>query len=196
MAARKRILIGLGNPGDEYEDNRHNVGFRVAERLAERCRAGFDTFKNNAVQGDGSWRGHPVVVAKPTTFMNRSGKAVAALMKQHGVTSREILVIVDDIHLPLGEVRLRASGGSGGHNGVQDVIDRLGGGDFPRLRLGIGREYSRGGQSDFVLSPFDDDEIPLVDEAIDRATDAALTFVREGVEVAMSRHNRRGARND
>lgn len=196
MAANPRVLIGLGNPGDEYEDSRHNVGFRVADRLAERCRLSFDVFKNNAVQGQGSWRGRRVIVAKPTTFMNRSGQAVAALMKQHGVSSKEVLIIVDDIHLPLGEVRLRSSGGSGGHNGIQDVMDRLGGGDFPRLRIGIGRDFSQGGQSDYVLSPFDESELPDINAATDRAVETALTFVTDGVDVAMSRHNRRIDRTD
>ena len=94
-----RLLIGLGNPGEEYAGTRHNIGFRVADRLSERCRITLDAFKNNAVQGRGSWRGRPVVVAKPTTFMNLSGQAVKALVRQHGVSPQEILVIVDDIHL-------------------------------------------------------------------------------------------------
>ncbi len=191
MAATPRVLIGLGNPGDEYEDSRHNVGFRVADLLARRCRMTFDVFKNNAVQGQASWRGRRIVVAKPTTFMNRSGQAVRALMKQHRVAPDEVLVIVDDIHLPLGEIRLRATGGSGGHNGIQDIIDRLGGSDFPRLRIGIGREFISGGQSNYVLSPFEEAEEPVVGAATERAAEAALTFVTDGVEVAMSRYNRR-----
>ncbi len=196
MAARPRVLIGLGNPGEEYEDSRHNVGFRVADLLAERCRLSFDVFKNSAVQGQGSWRGRRVVVAKPTTFMNRSGQAVKALIRQHRVTPGEILVIVDDIHLPLGDVRLRASGGSGGHNGIQDIMDRLGSGDFPRLRIGIGREFSRGSQSDYVLAAFDPSEAPVVVDATERAADAALAFLTDGVETAMSRYNRRSSRTD
>lgn len=196
MAAPPRLLIGLGNPGEEYEESRHNIGFRVADLLAERCRISLDVFKNQAVQGKGSWRGRPIVIAKPTTFMNRSGQAVRALMRQHRVAPNEILIIVDDIHLPLGDVRLRASGGSGGHNGVQDIIDRLGVDGFPRLRLGIGREFSRGGQSDYVLSPFDKSEEPDVESATQRAVDAALTFVTDGIETAMSRHNRRAGRDD
>jgi PTH1 family peptidyl-tRNA hydrolase len=117
-------------------------------------------------------------------------------MKQHRVPPSEVLIIVDDIHLPLGEVRLRASGGSGGHNGIQDIIDRLGGSDFPRLRIGIGRDFSRGGQSGYVLSPFDQSEEPDVVAACERAAEAALTFVTDGVETAMARHNRRGGRDD
>lgn len=191
-----RVLIGLGNPGEEYEDTRHNIGFRVADRLAERCRISLDAYKNNALQGRGVWRGRPVVVARPVTFMNRSGQAVSALMRQHRVSPQEILVIVDDIHLPLGDVRLRASGGSGGHNGIQDIIDRLGTTDFPRLRLGIGRKFSRGAQTDYVLSPFDESEAPDVEAATEAAVEAALSFVTDGVEVAMSRHNRRGRADD
>jgi PTH1 family peptidyl-tRNA hydrolase len=191
MAANPRVLIGLGNPGEEYEESRHNVGFRVADILARRCRMSLDVFKNNAVQGQGSWRGRRIVVAKPTTFMNRSGQAVRALIRQHRVVPEEVLVIVDDIHLPLGEIRLRATGGSGGHNGIQDIIDRLGGGDFPRLRIGIGREFDSGGQSDYVLAPFEEEEEPVVGAATERAAEAALAFVTDGVEVAMSRYNRR-----
>ncbi|MDX1741060.1 MAG: aminoacyl-tRNA hydrolase [Rhodothermales bacterium] len=196
MAATPRLLVGLGNPGEEYEASRHNIGYRVADLLADRCRISLDVFKNQSVQGRGSWRGRRIVIAKPTTFMNRSGQAVRALMKQHRVAPNEILVIVDDIHLPLGDVRLRASGGSGGHNGVQDIIDRLGGSNFPRLRIGIGRDFSRGGQSDYVLSPFEESEEPEVTAVTERAAAAALTFVTEGVETAMSRHNRRGVRDD
>ena len=196
MAATPRLLVGLGNPGEEYEASRHNIGYRVADLLADRCRISLNVFKNQSVQGRGSWRGRRIVIAKPTTFMNRSGQAVRALMKQHRVAPNEILVIVDDIHLPLGDVRLRASGGSGGHNGVQDIIDRLGGGNFPRLRIGIGRDFSRGGQSDYVLSPFEESEEPEVTAVTERAAAAALTFVTEGVETAMSRHNRKGVRDD
>jgi PTH1 family peptidyl-tRNA hydrolase len=128
--------------------------------------------------------------------MNRSGQSVKALLRQHGVTPQEVLVIVDDIHLPLGEVRMRAGGGSGGHNGIQDIIDRLGTTDFPRLRLGIGREFSRGGQSDYVLSPFDESEEEEVETVMQVASDAALAFVTDGVEAAMRRHNRRADRGD
>lgn len=191
MPASTRLIVGLGNPGVEYADTRHNIGFVVADRLAKRCRISFDTHKHNAVFGEGSWRGRSLAVAKPTTFMNRSGSAVVPLMRRYKLTPAEILIIVDDIHLALGDIRLRAGGGSGGHNGIEDIAERAGSDAFPRLRMGIGKGFGRGGQSDYVLSPFDNEELPMVEDTVTWAVDAALTFVTDGIETAMNRFNRK-----
>ena len=191
MPADVRLVVGLGNPGPEYERTRHNVGFLVADRIAEKCRISFDTRKHNAVFGRGSWRGRPLAVAKPTAFMNRSGKPVAALMRHFSLAPQDILVIVDDIHLALGDLRLRSRGGSGGHNGIQDIIDTISSMEFPRLRLGIGREFERGGQSDYVLSGFDEDQKSLIAESVETAAEAGLCFITDGIETAMNRYNRK-----
>ncbi len=191
MPSNLRLLVGLGNPGPEYERTRHNVGFLAADMVAARCRVAFDTHKANAVWGAGSWRGRKLVVAKPTSFMNRSGKSVSALMRQLGVSPADILVFVDDIHLSPGDVRIRSKGGSGGHNGIDDIIEAIGTQDFPRLRIGIGSDFGRGGQSDYVLSEFDADEQPLIDEAVTSAAEAGLCFVSDGIATAMNRFNRR-----
>ncbi len=191
MPSNVRLIVGLGNPGPEYADTRHNVGFVVADRVAERAGVAFETVKFNAVFGRKSWRGRPLVIAKPTSFMNRSGRPVASLVRHFGITPADVLVVYDDIHLPAGDVRLRAKGGSGGHNGLDDIIRLVGTTAFPRLRIGIGNEFGRGGQSDYVLSEFDADQMPLIDEAITSAVEAALCFVTDGITTAMNRYNRK-----
>ena len=191
MANAARLVIGLGNPGAEYEGTRHNVGFAVAEALAEKGRTSFDQAEAQALLGWGSVRGRRFGVAKPFTYMNRSGEAVRGLARRYGLDPAEILVVVDDIALPPGSVRIRPHGGDGGHNGLQDIIERLGSDRFPRLRIGIGDAFRRGRQSDYVLSPFSADEQPLIDEAIVHARDAAIAFIADGIDTAMNRYNRR-----
>lgn len=191
MAGSKRLLIGLGNPGATYAATRHNVGFAVVDALAERART---VFKNDgraeALLAEARLRGRPVVLVKPQTYMNRSGLTVKHLMRRYGFGPEEILVVVDDINLALGTIRLREQGSAGGHNGVQDIIDRLGTDAFPRLRLGVGSDFDRGGQVDYVLSGFTAEEQPVVDDAVKRARDAAVTFVTDGLVMAMNRFNR------
>lgn len=191
MAGSKRLLIGLGNPGAEYEGTRHNVGFAVVEALAERARAAFKhDGRADALVAEGRLRGRPVTLVKPLTYMNRSGLAARNLARRLGLEPAEVLVIVDDLNLPLGTIRLRERGGAGGHNGLQDLIDRLGTSDFPRLRIGVGSDFSRGGQVDYVLSPFTADEQPIIEAALGQARDAAVTFVTDGIVIAMNRFNR------
>jgi len=190
MAASKRLIVGLGNPGSEYEDTRHNVGFAVVDALAERAKLDLSyDGRAEALVGEGRLRGRPVILAKPLTFMNRSGQSVRALMHRYGLDPAELLVVYDDVNLPLGKIRLRERGSAGGHNGVQDVIDRLGTDAFPRLRLGIGDAFRRGRQVDYVLSPFTKQQQPVIEEALVRARDAVTTFVAEGIVPAMNRFN-------
>jgi len=190
VASPTRIILGLGNPGEEYADTRHNVGFRVADAVAERSRTSMDRHAGSSVVGDGRWKGRPFVVAKPLTWMNRSGEAARALLRRFSVSPNELLVVVDDINLPLGTVRLRRGGGTGGHNGLEDIADTLNTHDFPRLRVGIGSDFARGNQSDYVLSPFEAGEFELVDDTVSHAAEAALCFVTDGVQTAMNRYNR------
>lgn len=190
MAGSKRLLIGLGNPGAAYARTRHNVGFFVVDALAERARVAFkNDGRADARVAEGRLRGRPVVMVKPQTYMNRSGAAVKHLLRRFGLEAAEVLVIVDDINLALGKLRLRERGSAGGHNGVQDIIDQLGTDAFPRLRVGVGSDFDRGGQVDYVLSPFDAEEQTVIAAAVARARDAAVTFVTDGIVTAMNRFN-------
>ncbi|HUF08137.1 MAG TPA: aminoacyl-tRNA hydrolase [Rhodothermales bacterium] len=190
MPKSKRLIIGLGNPGPEYERTRHNIGFQVADAVAEKARITFTRERGDVLLGWGRMRGYPFGVAKPQTFMNRSGRAVYTLVQRYGLETQEMLVVVDDINLPPGTIRIRPNGSAGGHNGLQDIIDSLSTADFPRLRFGIGSNFSRGRQADYVLSPFSEEEQPVVEEARLRARDAALTFVSDGVVTTMNRFNK------
>ncbi|MEL6769827.1 MAG: aminoacyl-tRNA hydrolase [Bacteroidota bacterium] len=190
--ARKRLIVGLGNPGPEYEATRHNVGFMVVDHLAETV--GVAPLRRNlaaSLADEASHRGRALVLAKPQTYMNRSGEAVRALTRRYGLTPDDLVVVYDDLALPLGAVRLRGKGGAGGHNGIQDIIDTLGTSAFPRIRVGIGSNFGRGQQVRYVLAPFDADEAEARDEAVSFAAKAALSFVRDGLMTAMNRYNRK-----
>ena len=186
-----RLVVGLGNPGPDYEDTRHNMGWHVVDHLAGTLGAAFDHEKAHAQIALAEHEGVRIALAKPMTFMNRSGQAVTALLKRFGLEPDDALIVYDDLALPLGAVRLRGKGGAGGHNGVQDIINRLNSPDFPRLRVGVGDSFPPGGQVDFVLSPFDEDEREAARETAAYAAEAALGFVHDGLTAAMNRFNRR-----
>ncbi|HEX9660158.1 MAG TPA: aminoacyl-tRNA hydrolase [Rhodothermales bacterium] len=201
--AGTRLIVGLGNPGPEYERTRHNVGFEAVDRIAEKAglsttdegivRRAVDRIRGSGLYDatSGRYRGRTVVLAKPKTFMNRSGAAVEKLKGRFGVDNQDILVVVDDIYLDIGTLRIRGSGGSGGHNGVEDIIDALDSDNFPRMRIGVGSSFRRGRQADYVLEAFSDEERPMVDDVIDTAAQAALTWVTDGVVTTMNRFNKR-----
>ena len=185
------LVVGLGNPGREYRDTRHNVGFAVIDALA--ARHGLVL-----VQAPGQvpdtlvakrFGDRPVLLARPLTFMNRSGDAVAALVRYFDVGLDELLVIVDEAALPLGKLRARARGSAGGHNGLKSVIERLGTTEFARLRLGVGRGDARRDLSAHVLGAFEAGERPALEELITRATDAAEAFVADGIAQVMNVYN-------
>ena len=183
-----KVVVGLGNPGTRYRHARHNLGFMVVDELARRH--GIDTGREkfHAWVGTGEIGGHKVLLAKPTTFMNRSGRAVIALGRFYKLDLGEVLVVADDLALPLGRLRIRAQGSAGGHNGLKDIIDCLGNDEFPRLRMGIDSpQYDATGH---VLGDFSDEEMPTVDEAIARSADAATCWIQEGVDSAMNLYNR------
>lgn len=189
MPRSKRLIVGLGNPGAQYEKTRHNVGFEVVKALADRTNVALQGGQYDALLGWGSWRSFPFGLLLPLSYVNRSGGPVRAVANQHEVAPNELIVVVDDLHLDVGTLRLRPGGGSGGHNGLEDIAARLGTTDFPRLRIGIGQDYARGRQADYVLAPFSEEQRPLIDAAIPRAVDAALTFVTDGIQTAMNRFN-------
>jgi PTH1 family peptidyl-tRNA hydrolase len=182
------LIVGLGNPGREYQETRHNVGFRVVELLGQRHGIDLKKHRHQAAYGEGRIAGQAVLLAKPLTFMNLSGLAVAALARYHNVTPAHVLVLCDDVNLPLGRLRLRASGTAGGHNGLKSIIGSLGTADFPRLRIGVGTPDG-GAMVDHVLGRFNRAEGEAIAAALDFAADAVELFLREGIEVAMNRYN-------
>jgi len=185
-----RLVLGLGNPGAEYRETRHNVGFRVVEELARRWGISIDHLECNSLVGGGG-DGRPWL-ARPQTYMNRSGYAARCLLERHELDPAEILVVYDEVNLPLGRLRLRRTGSPAGHRGLESILESLRTDQVPRLRLGIAPEAGvpTGDElPDFVLSPFAAEEQETVAAMIQRAADACEVWVSEGVEVAMNRFN-------
>lgn len=182
-----KVIVGLGNPGREYADTRHNVGFRVADLLGERLGLRWRTEADTTFAK--SFGATPFVVLKPQTFMNRSGVAVSWFARYHQVDPRDLLVVVDDVDLPLGRIRVRRKGSAGTHNGLKSVVEQLGTTDFPRMRLGVGRGDARRDLADYVLAKFDPPELPEVDRLITRAADAAQMFIVEDIDTVMNTYN-------
>ncbi len=183
------LIVGLGNIGAQYAGTRHNVGFLVADELARRFNG---RFRKGKFRGDDATMvigGRRALLLKPHTLMNLSGDAVAAAARFYKTPAERILVIYDDLALPVGKLRLRAKGGAGGHNGVSHIINRLGTDTFPRLRVGIGEPPPEMDMVDYVLSRFLGSEKPLIDDAVGRAASAAECWLREGIEPAMNTWN-------
>jgi PTH1 family peptidyl-tRNA hydrolase len=183
------LIVGLGNPGREYEGNRHNVGFDCVDLLAERHRISLDKSQHKARLGMGKVAGRRAILAKPQTYVNSSGEAVGAVARYYKVAPEDVLVIYDDLDLPQGTIRLRPGGSSGGHNGIKSIIEHLGTQAFPRVRIGIGRPPGRMEPKDYVLQDFSAAEREAMVEVYDRVIDAVETFIREGIREAMNRFN-------
>ena len=192
------LVVGLGNPGDRYVGTRHNVGFEVLDALVRRLSADpsrptrVDRLDCRALTGRVRIGDAPVLLAKPQTYMNLSGESVKGLLVKHSVPRERMLVVSDDVALPVGRLRIRPSGSSGGQKGLQNVIDCLGTDDFPRLRIGIAGEHFRPGEdkADYVLERFSKAERSALASAVDTACEAIETFVLEGIDAAMNRFNR------
>jgi len=191
-----QIVIGLGNPGQEYRDTRHNIGFRVLDLLARRAGRRFEVAgemgrKVWTAEVSASW-GECVVLAKPRTFMNRSGRGAAALCRHYDVQPERMIVVYDDADLALGRIRLRHEGGTGGHNGIRSIAEVLGSGAFPRVRLGVrGEGREERDLADYVLEPFATDEERVAEALVELGADAVETALRDGVEIAMNLFNGR-----
>lgn len=181
-----KLIVGLGNPGPRYANTRHNVGFRALEILMEQGDNKIVARYNSLVM-ETTLHDTSIVLAKPLTYMNNSGSAIAALVNQLEIPLTELCVVYDDIHLDVGVIRMRRKGSDGGHNGMKSIISTLHTTEFPRLRIGIGEPI--GAQVDYVLSEFTDAETPKIEDAIQRAVDAVETFVRDGILTAMNRFN-------
>ena len=184
------LVVGLGNPGPQYERTYHNLGFLAVDRLAERNGIRVNRMDSKSLLGVGTIGGHDVLLAKPQTFMNLSGTAVKALVDKHSIEVGKILVIYDDLDLPWTGVRIRPRGSAGGHHGIEDLVRRLGTQDFPRIRLGIDPGHPRNG-AEFVLLPIKKAQLGDLDELLDHAASAAESILAEGAEKAMTRFNRR-----
>ena len=184
------LLVCLGNPGIKYKNTRHNVGFHAADALEKRCGAKFDRLKCRALTGSVTLGGEKVLVMKPQTMMNLSGQAVQEAARFYKVPPERVLVICDDVSLSVGRMRLRTGGSAGGHNGLKDIIQRLGSSDFPRIKIGVGEkprpEYDL---ADWVLGRPTQKEWETIEAVIQRALDAAECLIEEGVDKAMSRYN-------
>ena len=183
------LIVGLGNPGRGYRHNRHNVGFMVVELLAKELGLQFTRRQSKAQVASGRLGGRKLILAKPQTFMNLAGESVASLARFHRVALTDLIVVCDELDLPLGTIRLRPVGGSAGHNGLRSIFEHLGSQDFPRLRIGIGRPPGRMDPADYVLQDFGDAEREILSEALDRAAHSVRAFAVEGIEAAMTRYN-------
>ena len=186
MADERWLIAGLGNPGPEYGGNRHNAGFMVADLLAERIGARFKRDRSRAAVASGRLAGFPVTLAKPMTFMNLSGRPVAALRTFYKVRPERIVVVHDELDLPFGVLRLKQGGGDNGHNGLRSVTAALGTRDYLRVRVGIGRPPGRMDPADFVLHDFSAAERKLVPEVLERAADATEALMRRGLAAAQN----------
>lgn len=186
------LIVGLGNPGAQYERTRHNVGFRVVEMLAAQHGLSFAKIEHKAMVASGTLLGKRVLLAKPQTFMNLSGDSVVPLARFYKIDPPRILVVCDDIDLPLGTLRIRASGSSGGQNGMKHILERIGTQDIARIRFGVSRPPGRMDPAAYVLTPFKNDEEPLALETLDRAVKAVEMWLTDGLEAAMNRYNGTG----
>lgn len=183
------LLIGLGNPGREYRDSRHNVGFMLIDRIAVRLDARGMKLQSKAIVMSTTYQDRKLILAKPQTYMNLSGRSVQGLIHFYKLPLTNVLIAHDDLDIPFGTIRLRPGGGPGGQRGMASTIEQLGTKDFPRLRIGIGRPPGRMDPSAYVLQAFSRDEMKVLSEILDRAADAALEFVLNGLDKAMNKYN-------
>jgi PTH1 family peptidyl-tRNA hydrolase len=185
------LIVGLGNPGREYRDNRHNVGFMLIDRLSVRLNARLTRMQAKALVGTATYEGNKLILAKPQTYMNLSGQSIQGLARFYKVPLENMIVAHDDLDLPFGAIRIRPGGGPGGQKGVASTIERLGTKDFRRLRIGIGRPPGRMDPADYVLQNFAQADLTLLSEVLERAAEATLTFVTQGLNAAMNKFNGR-----
>jgi PTH1 family peptidyl-tRNA hydrolase len=195
-ADARLLIVGLGNPGKKYAGNRHNVGFHCLDRLAERHGMAFDVKRDRAELAMGRIAGRRVILAKPQTYVNESGQAVGAVARFFKIEPGQVMVLYDDLDLPQGTIRLRPRGSSGGHRGMESIIEHLGTREFPRVRVGIGRPPGRMAPKAYVLQDFGPEERAEMDEVYERALDAVEATIEEGIKEAMNRFNARPAGAD
>ncbi|HNK62748.1 MAG TPA: aminoacyl-tRNA hydrolase [Anaerolineales bacterium] len=183
------LIIGLGNPGREYKDTRHNIGFILIDHLAEKIGARGMKVQSKAIITSGLYEERKLILAKPQTYMNLSGQSVQGLLHFYKIPLENLIIAHDDLDIPFGTLRIRPTGGPGGQRGMANTIEQLGTKDFPRLRMGIGRPPGRMDPKDYVLQDFSKDELKLMPDLLSRASDAVLEFVMRGLNAAMNKFN-------
>lgn len=183
------LVVGLGNPGRDYENTRHNAGFLAVDALAEKLGAKIDRLKFKSLCGDAMIGEHRVLLMKPSTFMNNSGEAVRDAMQFHKIPIEQVLVLFDDVSLDVGRLRIRRQGSDGGHNGIKSIIAHLGTQEFPRVKVGVGEKPPRMDLADYVLGHFSAEEKKIMEQAVKEAADAVCEIVSEGIDKAMNDHN-------
>jgi len=186
-----KIVVGIGNPGRQYAGTRHNVGYRVVENLARKLNTGTARERFESLVQDAVVDGEKLLLMRPLTYVNLSGVAARRAADWFGCTADDVLVVADDMNLPVARIRVRSQGSSGGHNGIQSIIQHMGTVDFPRIRIGIGSPGPHREGVDHVLSRFTEEEEPLIADSCEEAADAALVWVRQGIEECMNRFNRK-----
>ncbi|WP_035726203.1 aminoacyl-tRNA hydrolase [Eisenibacter elegans] len=186
----KYLIVGLGNPGGEYELTRHNIGFLVLDQLADKLGVNFEQQRHGEV-AEAKYKGRTLVLLKPNTYMNLSGKAVNYWLQAQKITVDNLVVVTDDVSLPHAKLRLRSKGSAGGHNGLQNIEDVLGTQQYARLRFGIGNEYAKGQQADYVLSNFSKEQLDTLLEPLQTSCDALLAITTIGLEQAMNQFNKK-----
>ena len=185
---KKYLIVGLGNVGDTYKNTRHNIGFKILDEVAQEHKATFETLKLGDV-ANFRWKGRTFVLLKPSTFMNLSGKAVKYWMQQENIGIENILVVTDDVHIDFGSIRLKAKGSAGGHNGLKDIQEKLNTQEYARFRFGVGGNYSKGRQADFVLGQWSKEETSLLIERIPVAAKVISSFGTAGLNNTMNTFN-------
>lgn len=183
------LVVGLGNPGPEYAATRHNLGFKVIEELAIRLGLKALQKKHHSLMGEADLSGHKITLAQPQTFMNNSGAAAASLLNWYKLDPRQMIVIYDDVNLAIGQIRIREKGAAGGHHGVESIISSVGGSNFIRIRIGIGRESLSGDVADYVLQKIPPTERDILAEAVLTAAEAVENIVNDGLALAMNKYN-------
>jgi len=184
------IIVGLGNPGSQYVGTRHNVGFHVIDYLSEQYQIKVNKLKHKALIGEGIIQGEKVLLVKPQTYMNLSGESVREIKEWYKIPEDKVIIIYDDISLPLGKLRIRAKGSAGGHNGIKSIIYQLNSDVFPRIKIGVGQPANPSSELvDFVLGKFTKEEQIVIFDAIKKAADAVIAIMQEGTDKAMNRFN-------
>lgn len=184
-----KAIIGLGNPGKDYQRTRHNVGFMVVDEIAKNLNVNLTKIKFKSVYGDINYKGEKLLLVKPQTYMNNSGEAVRELMYYYKLAPEDIIVIYDDVDIEFGGIRIRMKGSSGSHNGMKSIVSQIKSEQFPRIRIGVGKKHEAQDLSNFVLSAFSKAELDEVEIAVKNAGEAALTFVSKGIDIAMNAYN-------
>ncbi len=184
-------IVGLGNPGRQYEETKHNVGFHVIDKLAEKYDIEVNKFKNKAFVGDGTIKGKQVLLVKPQTYMNLSGESVREIVNFYKIPQERFVVIFDDTSLPCGSVRIREKGSHGGHNGIRNIIDQMGTDEFNRIKVGIGEKPSGWDLADYVLAKFNPDDLPMMEQGMDKAVQGVELMLSRGIKEAANRVNQK-----